>query len=394
MQVFRFCFSVGAIVVCWAVWDALSFPDAAVRAQLPEHYDAKTHPHWGEEFPEYASVEEIQKDPGQWRDFALQGEYVGTVDGQQAGLHLITLGNGQFQFVLYPGGLPGDGWRVGTIRMFGSGRAEGDEIVLTTERILSIDTVYPVQDTIETTRYRFHIEPLKDGELSGPQCALERSIRGVIPLLSFKKVYRQSPTLGLAPPKDAYVIFDGTHTNEFMTTPPEGPVRVNRKRLDGVTFWAGVTTKPEDQWWQRPMTFHVEFLNTYRPNSRGQARSNSGVFIGETYEIQILDSFGLESNLWDCGALYSSKAVDVNVCYPPLVWQTFDINLTPPKFQNGEKITNSFWTVKFNGVIVHDRYEMIQKTPAYKEEIPEPRGTYFQPHENRVQFRNVWVQFY
>ena len=392
MLKFRYCLPIGLIVIGGLL-------GSFTHAELPEHYGAKTHPYWGEEFPEYASVEEVQQAPDQWRDFVLQGEYVGTVDGQHAGLQLAALGNGQFQFILYPGGLPGDGWRVGTIRMFGTGVVEGDEIALTTERILSIDTVYPVQEAIKTTRYRFQIEPLKTEELSGPQCTLERTERGVIPLLSFKKIYRQSPTLGLASPKDAYVIFDGTNVDEFEEVPtgptaPAGPPRVNRKRPDGVTLWAGSITKPKDKWWERPMTIHVEFLNTYRPYNREQARSNSGVFIAETYEVQILDSFGLESTKWDCGALYSSREVDVNVCYPPLVWQTFDIDLIPPKFQDGKKVAHSIWTMKFNGVVVHDRYEMVNKTPAYKEEIPEPRGTYFQPHENRVQFRNIWVQFH
>lgn len=393
MKLLRSSFPI-ALIVAFGLFSGISlFTNHALRAELPEHYDAEVNPYWGVEFPEYVSVEEIQNDPETWRDFALQGEYTGTVDGQQAGLHLIALGNGQFQFVLYPGGLPGDGWRVGTIRMFGSGTINGDVIALTTERILSADTVYPVQEIIKTTRYRFHIEPSTDDELSGPRCTLERTERGVIPLPHFEKSYRQSPTLGLVPPKDAYVIFDGTNTNEFVTT-QEGPARVNRKRPDGVTLWAGATTKSMDRWWERPMTLHVEFMNTYRPNCRGQARSNSGVFLAETYELQILDSFGLESELGDCGALYSSRVVDVNVCYPPLVWQTFDIDFTPPRFQDGKKTANSVWTVKFNGVVVHDRYEMVKKTPADKDEVPEPRGIFFQPHENRVQFRNIWIQFH
>lgn len=390
---FRFSFSPCLSVFCWLVLLTLPFPLPVVCGELPEHFDAKVHPHWGAEFPEYASVEEVRNSPDAWRDFALQGEYVGSRDGHQAGFHLIALGNGQFQFVLYPGGLPGDGWQVGSIRMFGSGVVEEDEIVLTTERILSIDTVYPVQETIKTTRYRFHIEPLKADELSGPSCVLERTERGVIPLLRLEKIYRQSATMGLAPPKDACVIFDGTNTDAFVTT-HEGPAKVNRKRPDGVTLWAGATTQAMDRWWERPLTLHVEFMNTYRPNSRGQARSNSGVFLAETYEIQILDSFGLESEMGDCGALYSSRIVDVNVCYPPLIWQTYDIEFTPPKFQDGKKTANSLWTVKFNDVTVHDNYEMINKTPADKEELPEPRGLYFQPHENRVQFRNIWIQFH
>ena len=388
IKIFRRCFRACAAVLALFVAVTVS----SLRAELPEHYDAPLHPCWGTEFPEYLSVDEIQKSPELWRDFAIQGEYTGTIDGQQAGLHLIAEGDGRFGFVLYPGGLPGDGWRVGTIRMFGKGHVEGEELVLLTERILSSDTVYPVQEIIKTTRYRFHIAPLEKEEYSGPKCTLELTQRGVVPLLKLEKVYRKSPTLGLAPPTGAAVIFDGTNIDQFDATSGDR-AKVNRKRPDGVTLWAGATTKPVDRWWEKPMTFHVEFLNTYRPNCRGQARSNSGIFISETYELQILDSFGLESELGDCGALYSSKPVDVNVCFPPLVWQTFDVEFTPPKFEGDKKIANSVWTVKLNGIVIHDRYEMVKKTPADKEEIPEPRGIFFQPHENRVQFRNIWIQY-
>ena len=345
---------------------------------------------------EYSSVKDVFdiNDPVVWRDFGLQGEYTATFDGQNAGLHLIALSDGKFNFILFTGGLPGDGWspdavdgwNSNSIRMFGTGDVKGDEILLTTERILSSSTVYPVQEVIKTTPYRFQIEPYREGMVGGPACTLERTSRGLIPLPKLEKVYRKSPTLGLENPKNAFVLFKDRDLSKF-----NADARIY-EQADGPAMVAGPVSKPFDQW--KPFTFHAEFMTTYRPTAEGQHRANSGIFFAETYELQILDSFGIEPDLGECGALYSSRKPDINVCYPPLVWQTFDVEFTPPKFENGKKVSNSVWTVKQNGVVIHENYEMVKKTPADKEEVEEPRSVYLQPgHINHVQFRNMWYEF-
>ena len=351
---------------------------------------------WGKE---YSSVKEVYEsgNPVVWRDFSLQGEYTATFDGQNAGLHLVAYGEGKFNFVFYTGGLPGEprgwspqaadgwSWSSNSIRMFGRGEIKNDELLLTTERILSTGTVYPVQEVIKTTPYRFTFEPYRDGMVGGPSCVLERTSRGVIPLPKWEKVYRQSPTYGEKPPQGAFVLFADRNLSHFDSAriyeQPDGPALV-----------AGPISKPFYQW--KPFTFHAEFMTTYRPTADGQHRANSGIFLAETYEVQILDSFGLEPDYGDCGALYGSRVPDINVCYPPLVWQTFDIEFTPPRFEKGEKMSNSVWTIKHNGITIHENYEMVKKTAADKDEVDEPRGVYLQPgHANHVQFRNMWFHF-
>ena len=76
---------------------------------------------------------------------------------------------------------------------------------------------------------------------------------------------------------------------------------------------------------------HVEFRVPYEPEGSGQGRGNSGVYVQGRYEVQILDSYGLQSKNNDCGAIYEVAAPKVNACKAPTVWQSYDITFTAPK---------------------------------------------------------------
>jgi hypothetical protein len=137
----------------------------------------------------------------------------------------------------------------------------------------------------------------------------------------------------------------------------------------------------------------VEFRVPYEPGKGGQGRGNSGVYLQDRYEVQVLDSFGLEPGLGDCGALYQIAAPPPAVCLPPLAWQTFDITFRAPRFDaSGRKTENARITVIHNGIKIHDNLELPHTTGgAAPGEVPSG-PLRLQDHGNPVRYRNIWVQ--
>ena len=137
---------------------------------------------------------------------------------------------------------------------------------------------------------------------------------------------------------------------------------------------------------------HVEFLLSYMPNARGQARSNSGCYLQGRYEVQMLDSFGLSGEHNECGGIYTIAKPKVNMCYPPLSWQTYDIEYHAAKFEAaGTKQSDAWMTVKHNGVLIHDKVKLPHGTTAAPvAEGPEPGPLHLQDHGNPVRYRNIW----
>ena len=141
-------------------------------------------------------------------------------------------------------------------------------------------------------------------------------------------------------------------------------------------------------------TWHIEFRLPYQPKDRGQGRGNSGAYLQGAYEIQMLDSFGLEGLNNECGGVYSVAAPAVNMCYPPLQWQTYDIDFTAPKYDGDKKTSPARMTVRHNGVVIHDNVAVNQITPGGTggddKRVKGP--LHLQDHGNPVRYRNIWAQ--
>jgi len=279
------------------------------------------------------------------QDYADQGEYKNDWGGAQ----VIALGEGNFRMVTCRGGLPGSGWDKES-KQETSGKREGDKIVFN-----------------GANNYR--------AELAKGRISITTAEGGPY---TMEKVERKSPTLGAKPPPGAIVLFGGTTADAW-----EGG-HVDERHL----LAAGSKSKSSFT----NFTAHLEFLLPFKPLGRGQDRGNSGVYLQDRYELQVLDSFGLKGENNECGAIYSQTAPLVNMCFPPLTWQTYDIDFTSARYDEaGKKSKNAAVTIKQNGVAIHENLELKGPTPGGKKEEASGGPLQLQGHGNPVFYRNLWV---
>jgi hypothetical protein len=277
------------------------------------------------------------------RDYALQGEYT----SESFGAQVIARGAGRFLAVLYEGGLPGAGAEPGPAAT-ATGRDDGDAVALTGD----FDGA------------------LREGTLRAETAA------GEVVLL--RRVERQSPTLGAKPPPGAVVLFGSTDLSAFAEA-----------KLDPRGFLAA-GARTHDAFGS--FTLHAEFRTPFMPDARGQFRGNSGIYLQNRYEIQVLDSFGLAGESNDCGAIYEQRAPDRNMSFPPLAWQTYDIDFEAARFDaSGAKTAPAVVTIRHNGVVIHDQVALAGPTGRGDPESPDPGPLLFQDHWNPVVYRNLWL---
>ena len=289
-------------------------------------------------------------------DYAIQGEYTGTVKGEEGdkklGCQVIALGGGQFTSRGYVGGLPGDGWNLNKEEMVKGSKTDDGSVTFANDKHRGT-----IKDGVMTVKT---LDGKKIGEL--------------------KRIVRKSPTLGAKPPKGAVILFDGKKHGADLW-------KGGRQTKDGLLM-EGCTSKQTFG----DFEIHIEFRTPYKPRARGQGRGNSGFYAHGRYEVQVLDSFGLEGRHNECGGIYSTKAPKLNMCYPPLTWQTYDVDFTAAKFKDGKKVANAIMTVRHNGVVIHDKTVCDHSTTASPmREGPQPGPVFFQNHGNPVRYRNIWV---
>jgi len=288
-------------------------------------------------------------------DFPFQGEYVGEKDGKKMGVQVIALGEGEFEAVGYVGGLPGMGW-------------DGDRKSVTRTKGIRGQGATSV-----------HFE--RDGmigEADGVKIYV--SLDTGKEVMELTRTNRSSPTMGAKPPEGAIVLFGGKDANRFTGS----------SVTDDGLLTEGATSQEKFQ----DFSMHIEFRLPYMPSARGQARGNSGLYLQGRYEIQMLDSFGLEGKDNECGGIYTFAAPKQNLCYEPLVWQTYDIDFTAAKFDaEGKKAANAKVSVRHNGFLIHENQEIPDVTRASPEktESAEPGPVFLQNHGNPVRYRNIWL---
>lgn len=284
-------------------------------------------------------------------DYPIQGEYLGeTADKAKLGVEVIAKGNGSFVVNFLPGGLRGEGGDYAK-RVEGTAKTEDGKTNITT----------------------------KDGKWTGSIASGKLTGKNAEgQAFALEKTIRKSKTLGEKPPEGAIILFDGKDASEWK----------GGKLQDGNLLGSDIASNKTF----KDHKFHVEFRLSYMPFQSGQGRSNSGVYVQHRYEIQVLDSFGLKGANNECGGIYSQKEPSVNMCYPPLQWQTYDIEFKAPRFADGKKTSPAVVSVWHNGVLIHDKHEIKGLTAgAALKDDDTPGPIHLQGHGGQVQYRNIWV---
>ena len=204
-----------------------------------------------------------------------------------------------------------------------------------------------------------------------------------------------------APPSDAIVLFDGTDLSRWMQNgrgPDAGKTldakwKVTNGYFECVPHTGDLVTRDKFG----DVQLHIEWSEPPDVKGTNQDRGNSGVLLMSRYEIQVLDSFSDVTYAdGQAGALYGQWPPLVNPIRKAGEWQAYDIVFEAPKFE-GEKLARAAYaTIFFNGVIVHNRKEIlgtmvhrqVAKYTAHGAEEP----LSLQDHGHPVRYRNIWMR--
>lgn len=196
------------------------------------------------------------------------------------------------------------------------------------------------------------------------------------------------------PPADAYILFDGTNTDQWEHLNGKAVGwKQEGKHLTVVKGTGDIQTKKVFGDCQ----LHLEWRSPLVIEGEGQGRGNSGVFLQGIYEVQILDSYQNRTySNGQAGAIYKQHLPLVNPLRPTGEWNTYDIIFKAPQFNDdGMKVASGYITVLINGVLVQNHVEIKGTTPYIGLPQNEPHGPgaiKLQDHSNPVSFRNIWIR--
>lgn len=193
-------------------------------------------------------------------------------------------------------------------------------------------------------------------------------------------------------PAGAVVLFDGADTTHWEGIDGSRPIRWPADDGALVVCPARGDIRTLQAWGD--FRLHLEFsVPLVAEGASEQDRGNSGVYLQERYELQVLDSFGRPlADQDDAGAVYGVKDADANAALPPEAWQTYDVTFRASRWSDGSKRENARLTLVWNGVTVHDGIELSRSTAGGNPEGPEPGPILLQDHHHPVRYRAIWIE--
>jgi hypothetical protein len=198
-------------------------------------------------------------------------------------------------------------------------------------------------------------------------------------------------------PSDAIVLFNGTNLDEWISATDSTAAKWTINK-DG-----SMTVKDKSGFIQTKRNFgsiqlHLEWKSPVDILNEGQARANSGVFIQQRYEVQILDNNDNPTYTnGQVGAVYKQSIPAAMASVPTGEWNSYDIIFHAPEFKGEELSKPAFITVLHNGVLIQDHFQ-IEGTikyigwPNYEAHGKAPIQLQDHMDNSRVSFRNIWVR--
>jgi hypothetical protein len=200
-----------------------------------------------------------------------------------------------------------------------------------------------------------------------------------------------------APPSDAIVLFDGKDLSKWVQRGRDGAVSDAKWAVHDGIFESGPGGSISTRDSFGDVQLHIEFATPVKVVGTSQSRGNSGVIFMGRYEIQVLDSYNNRTYADGMAAsIYGEWPPLVNAARKPGEWQTYDIAFEAPKFDGDKLVSPGYFTVFWNGVLVHNRKQVsgptslltLHKYTPHEAELP----LTLQNHGNPVLFRNIWIR--
>ena len=210
-----------------------------------------------------------------------------------------------------------------------------------------------------------------------------------IPVAGFP--FRRSPRPDPIKEKGLFVLFNGKDLSNWTALDGGEPGWTVEDGILQVVSRSGDIVHTESL---TDFCLHLEFRCPDMPDATGQAKGNGGVFLQGLYEIQVLDSSGVNiPGTGDCGAFYDQSAPLVNACKPAMEWQTYDICFRAPRLNHaGEVSEQARATVLQNGIVIHNNVQISGPTGSASSMAVETSGPLrLQDHKDRVAYRNIWA---
>lgn len=197
------------------------------------------------------------------------------------------------------------------------------------------------------------------------------------------------------PPSDAIVLFDGKDLSHWELQRPRANVswKLGDGFLEVVPGAGSLATKEKFGDCQ----LHIEWAAPAEIRGNSQNRGNSGIFLQGRYEVQVLDSYQNPTYAdGQAGALYGQWPPLVNPVRKPGEWQSYDIVFEAARIENGVVVKPAYMTVFLNGVVIHNRKELMGPTAhrqlAKYTTLPAEDALVLQDHQQPVRFRNIWIR--